>query len=169
MTAPNDSPGTLPNPLDVVIADYLQHVEAGDVPDRDALFARHPALRREALTYRVFWKGSHYLLFRLLLALALRRSPRLLRLWLAAATADGTRSAVIDLSAVNFMSAAALHAICDEQERLLAREERLTVVCHHPQLRALFKIVELERVLDVVPTRAAAAAAPADELPPEAG
>ena len=93
-----------------------------------------------------------------------------LRLWLAAATADGTRSAVIDLSAVNFMSAAALHAICDEQERLLAREERLTVVCHHPQLRALFKIVELERVLDVVPTRAAAAtAAPADGLPPEAG
>ena len=32
----------------------------------------------------MFWKGSHYLLFRLLLALALRRAPRLLRLWLAA-------------------------------------------------------------------------------------
>jgi len=89
-----------------------------------------------------------------------------LRHWLAAATADGTRSAVIDLSAVTFMSAAALHAICDEQERLLAREERMTVVCHHPQLRALFKIVELERVLDVVPTRAAAVA---EEAPPEAG
>ena len=86
-----------------------------------------------------------------------------LRRWLAAVTCRGTRSAVVDLSTVNFMSAASLHAICDEQERLLACGESLTVVCHHPQLRALFKIVEIERVLDIVPTRAAA-----DELPPEA-
>ncbi|MFL5886402.1 MAG: glycosyltransferase family 2 protein [Thermoleophilaceae bacterium] len=48
------------------------------------LFSRHPALRDEALTYGVFWKGSHYLLVRALLALGLRRAPRLLRLWLAA-------------------------------------------------------------------------------------
>ena len=87
-----------------------------------------------------------------------------LRCWLSAATYDGTRSATVDLSTVNFMSAASLHAICDEQERLLSRGESLTVVCRHPQLRALFKIVEIERVLDVVPTRAAA-----EQLPPEAG
>jgi GT2 family glycosyltransferase len=49
-----------------------------------ALFRRHPALRREALTYGVFWKGSHYLLVRALIALALPRIPKLLRLWLAA-------------------------------------------------------------------------------------
>ncbi|MFL5912707.1 MAG: glycosyltransferase family 2 protein [Gaiellaceae bacterium] len=49
-----------------------------------ALFRRHRALRREALTYGVFWKGSHYLLARALVALALPRLPRLLRLWLAA-------------------------------------------------------------------------------------
>ena len=48
------------------------------------LIRRHPELRREALTYGVFWKGSHYLLVRALLALALPRLPRLLRLWLAA-------------------------------------------------------------------------------------
>lgn len=48
------------------------------------LIRRHPQLRREALTYGVFWKGSHYLLVRALLALALPRLPRLLRLWLAA-------------------------------------------------------------------------------------
>jgi GT2 family glycosyltransferase len=48
------------------------------------LIRRHPELRREALTYRVFWKGSHYLLVRALVALALPRLPRLLRLWLAA-------------------------------------------------------------------------------------
>ena len=49
-----------------------------------ALVRRHRGLRREALTYGVFWKGSHYLLFRALLALALPRLPRALRLWLAA-------------------------------------------------------------------------------------
>ena len=47
------------------------------------LFALYPDLRRVALTHGVFWKGSHYLLFRLLLALALRRAPRGLRAWLA--------------------------------------------------------------------------------------
>jgi anti-anti-sigma factor len=78
-----------------------------------------------------------------------------LREWLGAATGQATRSAVVDLSDVTFMSAAALHAICDEQERLLSRGECLTVVCHHPQLRALFEMVELERVVDVVSTRPA--------------
>src|SRR5438105_1437907 len=32
------------DPLDAVIAAYLQQVEAGQVPDREALLARHPAL-----------------------------------------------------------------------------------------------------------------------------
>jgi GT2 family glycosyltransferase len=48
------------------------------------LFARHRALRAEHLTYGVFWKGSHYLLARALLALMLRGRPRALALWLAA-------------------------------------------------------------------------------------
>jgi GT2 family glycosyltransferase len=48
------------------------------------LVRRHPQLRRDALTYGLFWKGSHYLLVRALLALALPRLPRPLRLWLAA-------------------------------------------------------------------------------------
>src|SRR4051812_2829832 len=48
------------------------------------LFSRHPALRREALTYGVFWRGSHYLLFRALVALALPRRLWPLRLWLGA-------------------------------------------------------------------------------------
>jgi tRNA A-37 threonylcarbamoyl transferase component Bud32 len=32
------------DPLDQIIADYLQQVEAGQVPDREALLARHPEL-----------------------------------------------------------------------------------------------------------------------------
>ena len=44
--------------------------------DSVLLFKRHPELRRAALTKRVFWKGSHYLLLRALLTLLLPR-----RLW----------------------------------------------------------------------------------------
>src|SRR5436305_367503 len=43
MTAPLD-PTAPQDPLDNVIADYLQQVEAGLVPDREALLARHPEL-----------------------------------------------------------------------------------------------------------------------------
>ena len=48
------------------------------------IFRRHPELREAQLTYRVFWKGSHYLLFRALLALVLRHRSPLLALWLGA-------------------------------------------------------------------------------------
>jgi hypothetical protein len=48
------------------------------------LFARHPELRSEHLTYGLFWKGSHYLLVRFLLALLVRRRSRWLALWLGA-------------------------------------------------------------------------------------
>jgi anti-anti-sigma factor len=94
-------------------------------------------------------------------------------------------SVVVDLTAVTFMAGAALHALCNEQERLLERDLGLTVVCHHPQLLALFRLVELEGVLEVVGTRSAARAVRArvrpsahlagwvarreDGLPPEAG
>src|SRR6516225_9503390 len=44
MTPPNDPTGSHHDPLDAVIADYLEQVEAGAVPDREALLARHPDL-----------------------------------------------------------------------------------------------------------------------------
>jgi tRNA A-37 threonylcarbamoyl transferase component Bud32 len=44
MSAADQPPGSSPDPLDAVIAGYLQQVEAGAVPDREALLARHPDL-----------------------------------------------------------------------------------------------------------------------------
>src|SRR6266542_3211971 len=44
MSAPDQPIGSHPDPLDAVIAEYVQQVEAGVVPERAALLARHPDL-----------------------------------------------------------------------------------------------------------------------------
>ncbi len=44
MAIPDDPTGSHHDPLDAIIADYVQQVEAGAVPDREALLARHPEL-----------------------------------------------------------------------------------------------------------------------------
>ncbi len=44
MNAPDQPTGSHSDPLDAVLADYLQRLEDGDAPDRDALLARHPEL-----------------------------------------------------------------------------------------------------------------------------
>src|SRR3954452_17411517 len=94
-------------------------------------------------------------------------SAAALRRWLQATTAMSSRSAIVDLSGVTFMAAAALHTICDEQERLLERGEGVTVVSRHPQLLALFKVVEIDRVLEVVPALAAALVRAREQRPRE--
>jgi len=47
------------------------------------IFARHQELRRSVLVHRVFWKRTHYLLFRVIVAALLPQRLRLLRWWLA--------------------------------------------------------------------------------------
>src|SRR5262245_43122405 len=42
--SPTPEPPTSDDPLDALIAGYLQQVEAGAVPDREALLAAHPDL-----------------------------------------------------------------------------------------------------------------------------
>ena len=42
MPEPNEP--TVGDPLDAVIAEYVQQVEAGEIPDREAMLARHPEL-----------------------------------------------------------------------------------------------------------------------------
>ena len=76
--------------------------------------------------------------------------------WLEAASEHGTRSVVVDLSAVTFIAGAALHVLCDQQERLIASGQSLTVVCDKPELLKLFELVELPGVLTIVPDRRAA-------------
>src|SRR5437870_12816103 len=44
MPDPNQPITSAGDPLDTIIADYVQQVEAGPVPDREALLARHPDL-----------------------------------------------------------------------------------------------------------------------------
>jgi len=51
MTSTHDAPAPQDDPLDAVIADYLQQVEAGAVPDREALLADHPELADRLRTF----------------------------------------------------------------------------------------------------------------------
>ena len=44
MSSPDEATGSHHDPLDAVIAAYLRQVEAGAVPDREALLAQHPDL-----------------------------------------------------------------------------------------------------------------------------
>ena len=44
MSAPDQASVSHPDSLDAVIAEYVQQVEAGLVPDREALLAAHPDL-----------------------------------------------------------------------------------------------------------------------------
>ncbi len=76
-----------------------------------------------------------------------------LREWIRRAGEDGARNVVVDLNAVRFLAAGALHVLCDEQERLLDAGHALTVVCNRPELLSVLRLVELEAVIEIVEDR----------------
>ena len=80
--------------------------------------------------------------------------------WICRATQGGTHDVVIDLNAVTFLSAAALHVLCDEQEALLECGHALVIACARADVLSLLRLVALDEVITIVPTRAAAFAAP---------
>jgi anti-sigma B factor antagonist len=88
-----------------------------------------------------------------------------LRDWIDAASEHGARSVLIDLSACTFIAGAALHVLCDQQERLMEQGHSLTVVCDKPELLKLFELVELQGVLPIVADRRAARARNGQERP----
>ena len=88
-----------------------------------------------------------------------------LREWIDAASEHGARSIVVDLSSCTFIAGAALHVLCDQQERLIEGGQSLTVVCDKPELLKLFELVELQGVLPIVPDRRAARARNGEERP----
>ena len=44
MPDPKDPITSVDDPLDAILADYMQQVDAGVIPDREALLTRHPDL-----------------------------------------------------------------------------------------------------------------------------
>src|SRR3712207_694814 len=77
----------------------------------------------------------------------------LLRDWLSRASEGARRSLAVDLDHVTFLSVDGVHALCEEQQRMVGHRARLTVVCAKRPLLQLFDICRVSDILVVVPSR----------------
>jgi anti-sigma B factor antagonist len=89
-------------------------------------------------------------------------SAPLLRDQLAAAVDGGAHSIVLDLSDATFLDSMALGVILSAKKRLTAEQGHLEVVVPTPEIRRIFEITMLDRVLDLHETQAEALRASGD-------
>jgi len=89
-------------------------------------------------------------------------SAPLLRDQLAALVDGGTRAIVLDLSEATFLDSMALGVILSANKRLTAEQGHLEVVVPTPEIRRIFEITMLDRVLDLHETQAGALRASGD-------
>jgi anti-sigma B factor antagonist len=82
-----------------------------------------------------------------------------LRQRLTSAIDDGARSLVLDLSQVTFVDSTALGIVLGGQKRIEARGGQLRLVVPNTDVRRIFEITLLDRVLTIDATRDAALSA----------
>src|SRR5262245_38473624 len=89
-------------------------------------------------------------------------SAPLLRDRLTALVDEGARAIVLDLSDATFLDSMALGVILSAKKQLTAEEGHLEVVVPTPEIRRIFEITMLDRVLDLHETQAEALRASGD-------
>ena len=77
------------------------------------------------------------------------------------ATGNGYRKLVLDLTQLSFLDSTGLSLIVEAQRRMAKKQGAVTVVCAADNVRQIFTLTGLDRVLPIVPTRDHAFAAAA--------
>lgn len=62
---------------------------------------------------------------------------------------SGTATIIVDLGGVAFLDSTALSVLISAHNRMASRQGRFAVVCLHPQVRTVFELTGLDRVITV--------------------
>ena len=71
----------------------------------------------------------------------------------AVAVADGPPSVVLDLGSVDFIDSSGLGVVLGALKRVRTAGGRLRVVVREPQVRRVFELTDLDRILALAPSR----------------
>jgi anti-sigma B factor antagonist len=66
----------------------------------------------------------------------------------------GAKRVAVDLTQADFIDSSGIQVLINEQKRLKGRGGRLIVVCNEPRMLDLFRLTGLDRLCEVVPSRA---------------